>query len=1143
MVDSLEISYTDWFTIPDNRSQRQNLKIDKFIEKAEGYIKKHVNNLSAYKEKYFLKELKCVMDEDKFKKICTLASSMTNKYTPILTFHGTTNPKNINSIVKYGYFMPNEILPEDGRIIRTAHGNYYGDGIYTTQDFQTAFFNSFEDDVCSLYVVINLVILGNVEFVYDTKYQGGLVTPIDDVFYDDDNNKIHTRIIKSANKFQSASSKYVFPIFVGEYKSQVNYEKIGSYWCSDHKLVKESKKEPKLLDGSESITFYKITEDMYTFTPPPKLIKQCNLVHHLLIPIATRRDNKLQGYVKNFIAGLGDDMWLYMYDEHTIIHKLDNAEAYTNYMNPERKVKGGNIENVLMDTFNKITKFETDAVHVVYLFVFNNTSEITESFENVIKTYKMYVRVKRIIFKIICVNCLKPIINKLLEIKMHFSNEYVWEDRYHEIISEDDNTYINTFENLVIENNNIIGKTQVALYKNYTGEGFVNNLLDVPIWNSEKHGNYLYKGRKLNVISIDSINYKIEYSDSMDKLTAIDVVIEILSRLRNNIIDKKMILHRYQPIITKLCSGIMSNVEKELTAESIDKKIIPFLKKFSVRIATILGELISMATISFTGKWYSMLNNMKFKKGIIKRINNCGILTNKDADTINGCDKFGYGVRLITTPASEVEPWLVLVDYVSTDKFQTNKMYYSSEFNTEIKDSKNQIITDILPIDMYLKSYYAYVFTKNPYLYIPGQVASLHTNVFVKLTENFFKNDARNITDLLRIMDMIKYIGNMEYFKTRSDLLNKIIMNSENFETFLTETHEIHSVSLLLGMLCGQDASKIFKLKHYSKFAFALLAEAIMRTCRSYSKIGENESLTNYDHIRKIININPDTTNIDDYKIDINKATARTNKILKRNYTNTSPWSVCAVLELLERVHNNDKLDDIIKAFNEKEISMKNFLNKHLPSDVENWAKIVHVALFLQGFRYNKAKLRDLIKFDNPEKIIKDIVQEQIDYTKKYRKIKQNLIDAKADRRSLLMQKAQIYEEYHKFPAVFNYAEIAIMNTKRPPNDQLEMLPNGLLKHHCCYPECPDYLKNFATENDIKLNKRGGLFRHLSLDQTILINYVPEFHLYAHCVMKNKLTDFNTFKDKMDEHFINSKWYRNCKLVEPTLKKVWQQYQ
>ena len=63
-------------------------------------------------------------------------------------------------------------------------------------------------------------------------------------------------------------------------------------------------------------------------------------------------------------------------------------------------------------------------------------------------------------------------------------------------------------------------------------------------------------------------------------------------------------------------------------------------------------------------------------------------------------------------------------------------------------------------------------------------------------------------------------------------------------------------------------------------------------------------------------------------------------------------------------------------------------------------------------------------------------------------------------------------------PRLFTPAEVDELNMERPPKDQLELMPSGLLRHHCCFETCPQYMCNMATTRDKQLGTRNGIYRH-----------------------------------------------------------------
>lgn len=384
---------------------------------------------------------------------------------------------------------------------------------------------------------------------------------------------------------------------------------------------------------------------------------------------------------------------------------------------------------------------------------------------------------------------------------------------------------------------------------------------------------------------------------------------------------------------------------------------------------------------------------------------------------------------------------------------------------------------------------------------------------------------------LKQVNDLFLIIQNyFEKDKSMADILKNILEN-DNFECYLTEIYDIHSICKLIGCLTMKDAQKLFQSEKYHRFAFALLAESIMRSCKiklKESKLNENEFIQN------IIGLSIDT-DLDKYKFDMDRAIRKSGSFYKNKLTNCSPYAVCACLGLLEIYHNKEvlDLDHIESAFLTKQISMKNFLTNHIVAD----GLTTQVALYLQGLRYNKANKRYEIKFDNPEKIIKDITNEQIRLIKQKQELMRSLKDKQNLRYYNRMEKLQPYHEYHEgLPKIFTPEDIDKLNST---NDTYELMPNGLLKHHCCYQKCPYYLVNMSTENDKTSKKRHGIMKHLDANQW-LNNYIKGFHRLA-TNLARKTQSSNEFVSLMDDKFKSDPVYR-AKITDQMKHNLWNSY-
>ena len=750
------------------------------------------------------------------------------------------------------------------------------------------------------------------------------------------------------------------------------------------------------------------------------------------------------------------------------------------------------------------------------------------------------MKVHNVIVKLIFTNTK---INKEIyyPIKGSLQSMIPYEEYYNEI---NDNNISDIYDRIIVENNNIdnhfcnLHKTLYKISMSYGGvnQGFINNLVENPYWDLKTYNKILYKGEKLEYLSIDKVYRYIRYNVKIDIEIASKTIISLLAQFRNYIIINKERYDRYHGLVTILCEGLMNVLDNELKEKDSNKKLI---KEFYYQMATLISDIKVLANAKIEGQWFERLQKLKFAKSIIKRVKTEFKI---DVENLLGTNKNKYlGLKLITTAASEVEPWLIMVDYISTDYFRICDIYNNNETCKEMKDSKNNIITDILPNSDNNKNnkiIYGYTFTRNPYLYIGSQQISLLVVTWVSSIEYIFnmirnKKKGINLYERIQLTYSLTERVKMGIDKNKNiyELMDKI-MEQDNFECYLTESYDILSVCMILGILLVNK--EIFKKEKYHRFAFALMSESIMRGCRAYSKSTNKNS---DQHIRYIINVNK-FTDLDNYEFDMDRAMRITNKFYRKKYTNCTPFALVAVLGFVERF-SDFSIRNMLIEFEEGRISMKNFLEKHFPNKDK---KETQIALFLQGMKYSKSKYRQNIKFDDPKKIINEIIDEQIKIIKNKQLITIQTENKRQKRYVKRLEDAQEFNIYHISPKLFTWNEVNDLNLNRHKDDKLELLQGRLLKHHCCYPECPQYLENFVTEYDRKHDTRNGLMKHLKY-QIILDNYAPSFHLISENIIKNNKLTFEQYIKAMDNYFNKNdrlkKFYKTLRYKEQHFKIVW----
>jgi hypothetical protein len=223
----------------------------------------------------------------------------------------------------------------------------------------------------------------------------------------------------------------------------------------------------------------------------------------------------------------------------------------------------------------------------------------------------------------------------------------------------------------------------------------------------------------------------------------------------------------------------------------------------------------------------------------------------------------------------------------------------------------------------------------------------------------------------------------------------------------------------------------------------------------------------------------------------------------------------------------------------------------------------IQAALFLQGMKYFRSKSRQgteeaegkediqsqqshhqniLSLIYHPESVINEMIFEQLTFIQFKQSLSLSMKERIRRRYMKRLENALPYEEYHSgMPRLFTIPEIEEMNLSRPKENQLMLKPisthqgelvTGLLYHHCCYPSCPMYLQNLASENDLKIMqkypkerqfwKNQGLNQHLQNNQLLRL-YIPGFHntakMFLQKTSRSREVGFEEFVIQMRSHY------------------------
>ena len=801
------------------------------------------------------------------------------------------------------------------------------------------------------------------------------------------------------------------------------------------------------------------------------------------------------------------------------------------------------------------------------------------------------------------------------------------------------------------------------------GEGFVTSFHQQPVWDTSSAAlggipsrGLFCKGLSFQHLKVNTLYYNLQLFDLkeiMDPKEKVSVIISI-AQLLMILLNKfrifafqypskcKYYLPRILPILDQFMNTF--NITDTSSANVTTLLIsgggsITIIKQLQYQCKVLMSDILAVSRITVSEQWFQSYQRLKFMKKIQQRFTyEVSSRTSPSIQTLLSLPQF-YGVkiqepsdclsmlpshlyrgaliRVYRSEAAKIEPWLLIIDYISQDQHDVASLYTREELSereeitleTEGKetvvssegwryDHAHQRVTDVFLLphipsseepsetnllvtdeDDLLRLYYGYLFTRIPYCYHYSQVVALPVIGFVSLIHQAylkilfkaFRNIDYVVADCQRLLSQaFQLIPTIQYLFTQyySEAIHTFFVRLENhpnkaLETLFLENNEIPSLCKVLGMLLLPRARAIWMnvdhhISHspnvvqversptlWNRFCFGLLSEAMMRSCKAYlrsiKRVGQADRV-----IREVLGIS-DTMDPDQYQLDLTQVIPRTNHILlNTHYSNCSPYSIISTLEFIElwmtELQQNDgKLSNdelqqlqqqrIFEYFQSEQCLPKSFLLKHYPN-VKGGGRMIQLALFLLGMKYSTSKLREthpekvnLYSTDHqqpksPRQIVDEIIAEQLQYVRLRQQFSQRMsarVLLRLDRR---IEIASPYRSYHMgMPKIFTAQEVDDLNRSRPKEDQLRLMPTGLLFHHCCYPHCPWFLTNLATKNDqlcmIQFPKEPhrwknhGLNHHLQNNRLLQL-YVPNFHVMAKSLLTNRSTaaqisNFNDF--------------------------------
>jgi hypothetical protein len=1154
----------NWFKLKKNQGtsvEYKTLPYCDFIDELELQVKRDlsINLKNCFKSKYHVGSLDIVVTNKKYDEFKTNDS----EYLPVLTYHVTTSNKNVNSIVSHGYLLPGTRHPIGNQKIKMAHGNFYGTGIYSfMSSVSAAFMSLFEsDDNEDLQVIVNLVNLRKPRIFTEEDFQpkskssnkrkdplpnindnilpyyltpdmdGNYVLSITDV------SKVATALIFDNNMIVVGSPVDIIPLCVVTLTPVINPLKIHSFKLTDKDEKPQiHKKSLSLLHSIDaSIPAIRICDDLYMLTQSLNVKIEPSLIYYFMIPdlfLNVSNKNTLETYIstkKNCqIYCLGNKGF-------SVKNNLENVKYRSNIIN--LKTMKINIRDALEHLIKQVMNTNNET-NVVYLFANDFNIDFIDTLVN---KYSKIIKFKRLVIKVITLDNNHNNTQPAIQLKYYLQTETIFDNAIYALCDHDLNEILQ-----FIDDENLEINTQLDTFdccKIYFGSGFITNIHKLPEHGTRaKHP--VYKGAAQKYFKVNGDIRRITYVEhvNLENLSAqihgYNQLLNLLCNFRNFILVNPKLIGQYSTILNRIVTCTTNNlkaiVEFVTKLEHSQNKVnsIKSIKQINYKLDKIISDITTFTKSKLSGKWYNSLLNMKFGKRVIKRTAKYRQCLDSTPEELCASTLQGIAINCTISAASNIEPWLIKITHVSNNNLTLGIVFTNAELSKETKDNDGNTITDILlpvshPLSDIMKMYYSYIFTRNIYTFLPSQPIALLTNTWIHLLETFFKStNQRILNEELKEDQVVKYresfekVWNLYKIVKDSYATVNITTELEYFNKFITTgVNELATMNQLVGLALQLD-DNILTDDNFIK----CFMECITKSTKSYVKQSD-QSVANL--LSDLLGLYMET-DIENYVLNVQRAIKISGKFYRTINSSCSPFSFVAMWEFLLLINKGFDKESIFDKFLTKEISMKaclRYFNKY-NNNVNNQGLIVQIALYIHSLKccQNKQyKIKNYIDggFDC-NKVIEDTKTECIQNIITKRSLLHCQNTRRAKRLEIILNKGQDYAIYHKIPNLFTNKQIAELNSNRPKNDQLELMPSGLLKHACCYPDCPKYLHNFQTQKDRETGKRYGLMHHLRYDM-YLNNYFPGYHAIGKQLVLQSFS-FKDFLNTMTSHYKKTRY-------------------
>jgi hypothetical protein len=1192
MISKIKMPTSNWWTV-QNYDCGKELDFTEFCKRAAVEAEKYAASEGLVKEKteLVLDKQAFLSAVEAYSNIYDNPDrSKKNFIAPILSYHCTTSTEIVGKIMRHGYRRAGDLDPEaiNGLEIKHGHGNLYGDGVYTSSSLIKAASHTRLNIECKDYVFVNLVIPGAVKFFkYNHMYENLTPNPLSGLYEniieyelkDKKKKKLQekydTLAVNGLEIIVSSSGDLVVPVFLLTFKHPFH---IAPTYLNSVLLH-----EAKLNPNSKNVVLNRIFDSFYTLDL--KSIKgndfdSLQKLKFLPVFVISRDwlvDKRLREKLQSLIGAIHGDVLVFILLANNFkFFKCSgdsiNLKSIFDSLIASLKARPAptfawsefkSIFSKLSDDFSENEDVSMRDYVVIQMFVCLGTQlRDFEAGGNAIFNSNEAIRLRVLNFDISYLALPEQgtlfDMNGLLQLKQFCSSNYSSFASIYEDKTEASASGTFPIEKQILKDISSFNwnsrKIGIPNFLATINSGIINDLDIGPTPFAYSSGPLLVKlDNAVPILKFGFGNNSLicTYDDNPDWNTAGKILRHLFSKYLSDFDRAGRNYFRSRGFVLYLIEGItmmaLEYIETEAKKKSIDYGTIKNVRRILVDAGQLAASMKAMNLFNPNDhgmKWYKHLLGLKFSKSIAKRT--CGNVSvdlcalgklvcdadlNDASEALLASDTILRGLSVRISNASQVEPWLLIIERIWLDeKVLVRNVYLKNEgyCSSSGLDANGYLLLSEGGVELneLQKIMFAYLFTGNPYLFLPSQQSALVGIVWVRVLEELLTSfRKRKGADPLRLRMLAQNLMELNGYAKRlpmparlSKLLSGDFNDSQWRNAIVSEKEGALSLCIVLVAIMQNAAALCRESEKLNVINMAVLQESVNRSVRVYIRsrnLANANSVGVYEHLAAVLGLDMDKPleTGEEFKVDLNESIGKIRSFFLLRQTNCTPFGVVACLGYIFGGGESLSLEEVVGLFENGSISMRKFIesfrrtsSNSSSSSNKDYPLAVQLALYLNGF--SERSDRDLCSaFEDPFQVISRMAARLIEVSRNRNENENQRIRVQWERHQEKMLLYEVHALQHSGePVMFRRSQLSVLNSTRQPDNQLELADGymnfGLLKFHCCYPNCPDFLgRSFCDRN--APSSRRGLFKHLSPDQNYHINYTPAFHVMVNSLLSS----------------------------------------